>query len=283
MKKYAVLAMDLEDWYHLDYFDKNKCDQSESTLDGINIYLEILEEYKIKTTFFVVGELMDQLKPVLKNIHEKGHELGIHSYNHVRPLLMSLEEFEYDTKKAVEKLESIIGNKSFGYRAPCFSLNRERLDILKKLDFSYDTSKINFQNHPLYGDIDLSDFQLLEPWIYKKDDFVEFEVSTSKFLGKNIPISGGGYLRIFPWFFMKYLLSKYLRENKYYFFYIHPFELSENTSITFPPNTSISKKYRFSIGRKSVKQKIKKTIELLHSEGFEIITFSELKKNFVSS
>ena len=55
MKKYAVLGMDVEDWFHLDYFLDEKCDISQNTLDGIEIYLDLLKDYKIKTTFFVVG------------------------------------------------------------------------------------------------------------------------------------------------------------------------------------------------------------------------------------
>ena len=55
MKKYAVLAMDLEDWFHLDYFLDSNCDKSQSTLDGFSIFLQVLEKYDIKTTFFVVS------------------------------------------------------------------------------------------------------------------------------------------------------------------------------------------------------------------------------------
>ena len=43
MKKYAVLAMDLEDWFHLDYFLDSNCDKSQSTLDGFSIFLQVFQ------------------------------------------------------------------------------------------------------------------------------------------------------------------------------------------------------------------------------------------------
>jgi polysaccharide deacetylase family protein (PEP-CTERM system associated) len=277
MNKYAVLSMDVEDWFHLDYFEKNNCDQSISTLDGLDIYLEILDEFNLKATFFVVGELIDKLSIKLKYINSRGHELGIHSYNHIRPLELDLKEFENDALRAIECLSKIIGNKPFGYRAPCFSLNRERLNILKDLGFLYDSSKINFINHPLYGQIDLLGYKLIQPFIYQTEKFFEFEISTTKVFGINFPISGGGYLRILPWFIMKFLLKKFLKKNQHYFFYIHPFELSRVKNIPFPPETTMLKRFRFFLGRNTVQRKVRKTINMLIEEGYEIVTFSDLK------
>src|SRR3989442_648447 len=41
-KRTAVLSMDVEDWYHLDYFHRPSCDASCSLLDGLDVYLELL-------------------------------------------------------------------------------------------------------------------------------------------------------------------------------------------------------------------------------------------------
>ena len=51
--KYAILTMDIEDWYHLDYFNKFDCDKSYSLLDGINKYCEILGNHKILSNIFI--------------------------------------------------------------------------------------------------------------------------------------------------------------------------------------------------------------------------------------
>ncbi|KPE49839.1 polysaccharide deacetylase family protein [Chryseobacterium indologenes] len=279
MRKFAVLSMDVEDWYHLDYFNKDECNQNQSTLDGLDIYLDLLDRYNIKTTFFIVGELVEKLKDGIKIIEERGHEICLHSYAHVRPLQLNLEEFKNDTLAGIKSFKEFTNIDVKGYRAPCFSLDRERLEILRELGFVFDSSKIKFDAHDLYGRIDLNGFQSPNPNIYKQGNFYEFEASTVEILGKNLPVSGGGYLRIFPWMLTKALLKKYFKTNKHYFFYIHPFEFSRNYNIEVPENTDFKTKIRFNKGRKTVENKMHKLIKLLKENNYEFVTFNQIMKN----
>jgi len=277
MNKFAVLSMDLEEWYHLDYFDQEDCDLTQSTLDGVSIYLDILNKYDVKSTFFVVSSLVKSNKSLLQKILDEGHEIGLHSKQHVRPLLQSVDEFKNDTIDGLKTLKDILPQNSiYGYRAPCFSMDRERLDVLIKEGLLYDSSKIEFGAHNLYGNLDVSDFYQENPDVYVKDGFYEFEVSTLKISNKNIPVSGGGYIRIFPWQLSKFLLKKYFKKNRNYFFYIHPFELSENYNIKLPHNTSLKTRMRFSIGRKSVRNKVHKLINLLKDNDYKFVRFQDI-------
>lgn len=275
MKKFAVLAMDVEDWFHLDYFLDSGCDRSQSAMDGLNIYLELLKKYRIKTTFFVVGELVEKYKDLLLKIIEDGHELALHSYYHYRPLSMSLDSFIDDTLKSIEIIRKQLDYEVKGYRAPCFSMDRKRLNVLKDLGLKYDASKIDFKNHNLYGSIDINDFEAIAGDIYAKDGFFEFVTSTVNFMWKPIPISGGGYLRIFPWRITRFLLKKYMKENGNYFFYVHPFEFSKNYEIKIPNNTLITK-LRFNCGRRTVQRKIDNLIKLLHNNEYTFVRFEDL-------
>lgn len=279
MKKYAVLSMDVEDWYHLDYFKKEECDQSQSTLDGLDIYLDILDQYDIKTTFFIVGELVEILKDKIKLIQEKGHEICLHSHAHQRPLQLSLEDFRKDTLTGMSSFKEHTGIDVTGYRAPCFSLDRDRLEVLRELGFNFDSSKIKFDAHDLYGRMDLNGFEEESPVMYKQGNFYEFEASTVEVFGKSLPVSGGGYLRIFPWMLTKSLLKKYFKTDQHYFFYIHPFEFSKNYNITIPENTDLKTKIRFNQGRKSVENKMHKLIKLLKENNYKFVTFNQIMKN----
>jgi len=147
------------------------------------------------------------------------------------------------------------------------------------LGFEYDSSKIKFDSHDLYGNIDLKGFEEGQKYIYSKDGFYEFEVATVEFRKKTIPISGGGYLRIFPWFLTKFLLKIFFKTNSPYFFYIHPFELSRNYNIKVPEDTSLSTRFRFNLGRKSVEKKIHRLIKLLQENNYEFVTFKQIVKN----
>ena len=207
--KYAVLSLDIEDWYHLDYFSKKKSDREYSMLDGLDVYRETLASHNILSSYFVLGEIAQPLKTTLREISDQGNDIGSHGLGHQRPLTMGTDAFKFEARSCKENLEDILGKPVMGYRAPCFSLDRKRLDILIDAGFKLDSSRIKFGNHPLYGDLNLDGFQKKSQAIYSSGDFFEFEVSTLPIFGKQIPVSGGGYLRIFPWGIMERLIKKY--------------------------------------------------------------------------
>ena len=277
MKK-AVLTLDVEDWYHLDYFDRRECNTSNSLLDGVDVYLELLESLSVPSSFFVLGEIAERKIQFYKDLVRAGHDVGSHGWNHVRPMAMSIDEFRADLQRSLDLMKEINGERGFGYRAPCFSLDRERLDIVKDSGFAYDSSRIDFGNHPLYGSIDMNGYDKLSDAVYRSGEFMEFEATTLSVLGKNIPISGGGYLRLFPWLLMKTLVSQYLKKNDLYVLYIHPFELSQLQVPAVPKSTSTLTKFRYSHGRNTVVDKITRLVDLLRSNGYSFTTFSEIQK-----
>ena len=280
--KRAVFSIDVEDWYHLDYFNRADCDESFSMLDGLHIYVELMRELSLPSSFFVLGELAEKRIDYFRHLVDEGHDVGCHGWDHQRPLTKSTETFREDLNHCAAAMKKINGSRGFGYRAPCFSLNRDRLDIVKDVGFSYDSSRIDFGNHSLYGSIEMSNFNKNTASVYQRDDFFEFEVSTYSILGKKIPISGGGYLRIFPWVLTRELVRQYLKKNDLYVLYIHPFELSQMSLNNFPKSTSALTKFRFQFGRKKVISRLKKLVNLLHSHDYEFTTFSAIREELLT-
>ncbi len=277
MKK-AVLTLDVEDWYHLDYFDRRECNTNNSLLDGLDVYVELIESLSLPSSFFVLGEIAETKIDFFKDLVKSGHDVGSHGWNHIRPMTLEIDEFRADLQRSRDVMKEINGERGFGYRAPCFSLDRERLDIVRDSGFTYDSSRIEFGNHPLYGSIDMHGYHKLSEAVYRSGEFMEFEATTLSVLGKNIPISGGGYLRLFPWLLMKTLISQYLKKNDLYVLYIHPFELSQLQVPEVPKSTSALTKFRYSYGRHKVVDKIKRLVDLLHSNEYSFTTFSEIQK-----
>ncbi len=282
-KRYAVLSMDIEDWFHIDYFDRRSCDVSYSMLDGLDRYVELIDEHNLPSSFFCLGELATPLKNRLRDIHAKGWEIGSHTFSHRRPLLMPLQEVEEELHRAKESLEQAFGGAVDGFRAPCFSFDRERLDILPRLGYLYDTSRILFELNPRYGRISMEGFAKLSKNIFVRDGFFEFQMSTQRFLCRDFPVSGGGYLRMFPWVLTKTLLCKFLADNELYTLYIHPYELSGRPAPPFPPGTRFVKRIRYGLGQKTVAGKIMKLIAVLRDAGFEFTTFSELRRKLLET
>jgi peptidoglycan/xylan/chitin deacetylase (PgdA/CDA1 family) len=273
--KIAVFSIDVEEWYHLEYFKNSKTDKKKSVMDGLHTFIKIVDKHNIKASFFIVGELIQTLKKTIKKLDIEGHDIGLHSYFHKRPVVQNINEFIKDTKDTISEMKSILPNNSFGYRSPCFAIDRERLDEVIKLGIQYDASKITQKEHPLYVNLDLDGFEKQEKDIYKKDFFKVFEVSTIKFLGVNIPIAGGGYLRIIPWPIYIWLLKKYLKESTFINFFIHPFELS-SMNFDLPKNTPYLTKFRYNYKRNKVEKRINRIIELLKENDYNFQTFSQI-------
>lgn len=271
-KKIAVLSMDVEDWYHLYYF-LGKADNSYSMIDGFETYVELMNKYDIKTTFFVLSELADNIKHQLRYAVSCGHEIACHGKRHIRPIDISCEEFRAEIIDAKQKIEDIIGKEIKGYRAPCYGIDNERYKIVEDVGFKYSSSKMNVKGHPLYGELNLDEFNQINDGIYTKSGMTEFALSTQKIFGKDIAVSGGGWIRLLPWkVFMKPLVNRYIKNSNTYFLYIHPFELSKK-EMPAVNNTGLMINLRARIGRNNVEKRIECIINMLKSYNYSFTTF----------
>lgn len=86
--------------------------------------LDILDQYDVKATFFVVGKEEDWAREALVDIVERGHSLGMHSYSHkYADIYDSVENFAKDFVALREYLEDVTGVTSNIYRFPGGSSN----------------------------------------------------------------------------------------------------------------------------------------------------------------
>ncbi len=86
--------------------------------------LDILDEYDVKATFFVVGKEGEWAREALVDIVKRGHTLGMHSYTHkYKDIYASVEDFAEDFVKLREYLEDVTGVISDVYRFPGGSSN----------------------------------------------------------------------------------------------------------------------------------------------------------------
>lgn len=86
--------------------------------------LDILDEYQVKATFFVVGKEGNIPAERLRKIVDNGHSLGMHSYSHeYEKIYESVESFAEDFKKLQDYLYDVTGVKSSIYRFPGGSSN----------------------------------------------------------------------------------------------------------------------------------------------------------------
>lgn len=277
LEKIAVLGVDVEDWYHADYIQSLKVNKNYSMLDGLDNLIEIFQEHQVKGTYFCVSEIACKLKNTLKKLHRDQNEIASHGKTHTRPLLLEKDQFLDEIIQSKEILEKIIFDKISGFRAPCFSLNRDYFNLLKETNYKYDSSKIDFSKHPLYGNLDLSDFNKINKFVYLKNNFLEFEIPTTKIFGFNFPFSGGGYIRLLSLKILKKIIMEMENKKNPVFFYFHPFEFSNKKIIK--KNIPIKTLIRMSIGRKGVQRKLFNLICFMKSRGWNFKTFQEIQQN----
>ncbi len=81
--------------------------------------LEVLEEYQVPATFFVIGKSAEEHPELLQQIHQAGHRIGVHAYTHDYSLLYSSEAAFWDEAEAcAEIIESVTGETPTLLRFP---------------------------------------------------------------------------------------------------------------------------------------------------------------------
>ena len=223
------LTVDIEDYYQVSAFEPlvglAKWDRYPSrVVRNTRMLLNMLNGRGVKATFFVLAWVGERYPQLVKEIAANGHPIGCHSYQHRLIYTLSPDEFKEDTHRAKDILEQITGLRVTGYRAPSYSITKHSLwayDILEELGFVFSSSVFPIY-HDRYGIPDAPRFAYRVP----HHDLVEYPISTARFLGYNIPVSGGGYFRLFPYAFARLALSRINnKEHQPFVFFIHPWEM----------------------------------------------------------
>ena len=181
----------------------------------------------MKATFFILGWVADRSPDLVREIFNRKHEVACHGYSHKLIYNQSLSEFSKETFKAKELLEDITGEAVLGYRAASYSITRKSLwalDVLYEAGFKYDSSIFPIV-HDRYG-IPGSPEYIYQIKTLKGNSLIEFPMTVAKLGPFTLPMAGGGYFRLYPYWFSNYFFKKIQNErNKSLIFYLHPWEI----------------------------------------------------------
>ncbi len=270
-KKIAFFSMDVESFYDASFLLPLNIERKRefSCEETVKSYVDLLDEFGIKGTFFALESSLDEAEPYLKYAIKHGHNIGLHGKTHQNVLSMSEEDFREQIKSAKEAIETRLGVPCEGYRAPNFGITDKKLDIIHELGFKYDSSFLDFPLEFGVGKIDLSNADKITDCVYKKNGVIEFKMSVLT-LGnnENIPVSGGGYLRLVPKILMKNWLRRYTRQHSTFVFYVHPFEISSKKLPKIKEISLIRNMYLRLFTKRHLKR-IRNLIKWLQKQGFE--------------
>lgn len=227
-----AMTVDVEDYFHVaalaEVISRNDWDKMEyRCVRNTERLLEMFSQQGVRATFFVLGWVAERSPALVRSISEQGHEVACHGLSHELVYRQTPEVFREETARSKQILEDTIGAPVLGYRAASYSITAASLwalDILCELGFRYDSSIFPIA-HDRYGIPGAS----RHPGVLQAPGgrtIVEFPLSTAKVLGRAVPVAGGGYFRLLPYWFTKWALGSITRtENVPFIFYLHPWEI----------------------------------------------------------
>jgi polysaccharide deacetylase family protein (PEP-CTERM system associated) len=226
-------SVDVEDWYQVaDFMATVKYDDwgnyESRVMRNTEKILALLDDAGgIKGTFFVLTWNAERHPEVVRAIAAAGHEIASHGHAHRLVYEQTPEEFREDVRRAKAILEDQAGVPVLGYRAPSFSVTQKSLwalDVLLEEGYRYDSSVFPVKDS-LYG---LPDAQRFPYVILERDgkELLEVPMTTTEAFGRNLPLGGGGYLRVLPYRYMWWGMRRVNKtDGQSAFVYIHPWEV----------------------------------------------------------
>lgn len=107
---------------------------------GLPRLLDTLDQEMVKATWFVPGAVAREYPNQVREIADRGHEIGCHGDEHEILACYSRGDQREILKRAKGCLEDITGQKIRGFRMPEGEINQDTLEILKDLGFVYSSS-----------------------------------------------------------------------------------------------------------------------------------------------
>ncbi|RST74209.1 glycosyltransferase [Siminovitchia acidinfaciens] len=80
--------------------------------------LEILKQYQVKASFFIIGNKAIHNQDIVKQIYRDGHEIGIHTFSHPKTIQMSDKQLKLELNSSQRIIQGITGHTTSLYRSP---------------------------------------------------------------------------------------------------------------------------------------------------------------------
>jgi polysaccharide deacetylase family protein (PEP-CTERM system associated) len=258
-----LLTVDVEDW-------------PQSTLDhtlpigkrvvaNTHAMLELMAEAGVQSTFFVLGKVAEQYPALAREIAAAGHEIGTHGYSHEAVDAMPVAQFREELHRSVETLRQQTGQPVLGHRAADFSISAQSLHLLEHVraeGLTYDSSIFPIR-HPRYGvpgawriphQVRCASGRML----------IEFPMATLHVARLVLPVAGGGYFRLFPYWWTRLALRAMERERIPATCYLHPYEIDVTELEEIPYQVPMLLRWSQGTNRKSVRAKLRQLFSAFH-------------------
>ena len=226
-----AFTVDVEEYFQVSAFegiiDRSTWDDIESRVAiGTGRILDLFDAHHVKATFFVLGWIADRHPGLVREIHDRGHEIASHGWEHRLVTSFDAASIRADFRRASDAIHAACGVRVDGFRAPSFSFSGETpwaFDVLAREGYTWSSSVFPVR-HDRYG---IPDFPR---WPVRVDagegrTLLEFPMTTWRVLGRNLPVAGGGWLRALPPWIIHRALRAANGAGHPAITYVHPWEV----------------------------------------------------------
>lgn len=222
-----ILSFDIEDWFHIldipSATPLEKWDSFPSRVEkNFMTILDWLDEHEVKSTCFFLAWIGLRFPHLVNEAALRGHEIASHGFAHQLVYVLDSHSFYRDITDAKAILEDVSGQVVSGYRAPGFSVTERTpwfFETLAQAGYRYDSSV--FPATRGHGGMAAA---AVEPHAVETESgaVTEFPISVVSVLGRRICFSGGGYLRLLPYWFIARGIRCLNRRGLPAVVYLHP-------------------------------------------------------------
>lgn len=143
--------------------------------------LDLHDELDVRATFFTPGHTVDSFPEITEEVCQSGHDIQHHGWSHTKPgEYDSKSEEKADIVKGIESIERLTDRRPSGYRSPSWDFSEHTLDILRELEFEWDSSQMahDFRPYKLHTDRNANPEEAYE--FGEETDIVEIPVAWNR-------------------------------------------------------------------------------------------------------
>lgn len=224
-----ALTFDIEDYFQVTGFARHIRPATwlryESRVEiGTHVILDLLAAADVKATFFTLGWIARRHPKLVRAIQRAGHEIASHGDWHQLVTTQTPAEFRADVRAAKSVLEDVTGRRIDGYRAPSFSITPDRawaFEVLVEEGYTFDSS-VAAGRRDSCGDRAGAGV----PFVMRTPSgmLTEYPLPTTRWLGREVPVGGGGYFRLCPYGVTRRALAAINAGGRPFAVYLHPWE-----------------------------------------------------------
>jgi polysaccharide deacetylase family protein (PEP-CTERM system associated) len=252
----CAFTVDVEDWFQSSVdFDAPITDR---VVRNVHRIVTLLDEFKVKGTFFVQGMVAQKFPRLLQELLENGHDIQSHGHTH-RPLSkMDRRALKSELEAAKKSVEDACGVRVTAFRAPDFSIVQENLwalETLAETGFLVDSS-IFPKRMARYG---------VAGWNCFPEKFslpigasiLEAPVAMWQIGDVRIPVAGGGYFRFLPEYILRCGIESLIQQQQPAIIYCHPYEFNPDELADFRGKAPSRFLFTQGIGRRQFAERMR--------------------------